>query len=487
MGAIIAVISKKDENITNSALDMLRTFRQKNIDTYEIASPFNAKTEGTIEQLQSQSLKSDVIVGNVFSETSKSNSSQLVKFKDAASIFEGRLYPTNAENMKTALKKTQGNCESAAKTLVRKSEGDFVMAIAETDRIIAVRDPIGVRPLYYGENANLAALASERKALWKIGIKEIESFPPGQIAFVSKDGFKFEALKQLPRTKSKPISIQTAAKKLEQLLFNSIKQKVAGLEHVALAFSGGLDSSVIANLSKKCEAKTHLVHVSLENQSETEHARAVAEELGIPFHVNLYNEETVEKILPDVLSLVEEPDPIKVSIGIPMYLAAEEAAKLELKVMLAGQGADEFFGGYKRYVDEYVNHGKEKAQSIMFRDITEIHKTNLERDAKLCNFHNVELRLPFATYSIATFALSLPLELKIEPSNDSLKKLVLRRVAENLGLSQSVANRPKKAVQYATGTVKSLRRLAKKRNLSINNYVRQMFQIVAKRWNYDHE
>ena len=59
------------------------------------------------------------------------------------------------------------------------------------DWIAAGRDPIGVQPFYYGENSEIAAFASNRKALWKLGIKETMSFPPGNLAFVNKEGFKF--------------------------------------------------------------------------------------------------------------------------------------------------------------------------------------------------------------------------------------------------------------------------------------------------------
>jgi asparagine synthetase B (glutamine-hydrolysing) len=62
----------------------------------------------------------------------------------------------------------------------------------------------------------------------------------------------------------------------------------------------------------------HLIHVSLKNQLETEHAKKVAEELRLPIHVYLYDEEDVEKILSRVLWLIEESDPVKASIGIPV-------------------------------------------------------------------------------------------------------------------------------------------------------------------------
>src|SRR5208337_5195573 len=104
----------------------------------------------------------------------------------------------------------------------------------------------------------------------------------------------------------------------------------------------------------------------------------------------------VEKTLPKVVELIEEPDPIKASVGLPFYWAAEKAAEAGFQVMLAGQGADELFGGYQRYVNEYCKEGREKVRKTMFNDVVNICLSNLERDLKITSYHDVELRMPFA-------------------------------------------------------------------------------------------
>ena len=160
---------------------------------------------------------------------------------------------------------------------------------------------------------------------------------------------------------------------------------------------------------------------------------------------------------------------------VTLYWAAKKTAESGFKVLLAGQGADELFGGYQRYVTAYLSHGAEKVRRAMFNDVVRIHESNLERDMKICDFHDVELRLPFGAYQIVEFAIALPIELKIEKRADSLRKLVLRKVAENMGLPTSITEKPKKAVQYSTGIDKALKKTAKKQKATVAEYINKLF------------
>jgi asparagine synthase (glutamine-hydrolysing) len=401
-----------------------------------------------------------------------------VRLGDATVLFEGRIYsPTlDASGAEIIAKKLQqADCVKASEALLKEVEGDFSFMIAEPKRISAGRAPIGVQPLYYGENRTVAALASNRRALWKLGIDEARSFPPGHLALVSREGFKFKPVKTLAYAQPKPVTMQEAAGTLQKMLEQSVRRRVLGTSEVAVAFSGGLDSSVVAFLASKCPVNVHLIHVSLENQPETEEAKRAADDLNLPLQVYLFREADVKEVVSKVVELIEEPDPVKTSIGVPFYWTAEKAAEAGFKMLLAGQGADELFGGYQRYVNEYLLHGAEEVRKTMFDDVVRLHESNIERDVKICSFHDVELRLPFASYQIAEFAVALPVELKIERKAGSPRKLVLRKVAENMGLPASITEKPKKAVQYATGINAALKKIAKKQKTTVTEYINKLF------------
>jgi asparagine synthase (glutamine-hydrolysing) len=145
---------------------------------------------------------------------------------------------------------------------------------------------------------------------------------------------------------------------------------------------------------------------------------------------------------------------------------------------LAGQGSDELFGGYQRYLRIYSQSGTAAVRDAMYQDVALTYETNLQRDNQVCSFHGVELRLPFLDREVVYFSLSLPVSLKIECAENSLRKKVLRRAAQNLNMPPFIVNRPKKAIQYETGVDKALRKLAREEGLSLREYVKKEFRKV---------
>jgi asparagine synthase (glutamine-hydrolysing) len=479
MKAIAAVLDKRGENAPQTIVLMLKVLSHGHADAFAVATPKSFNVKNSLEGFTAEDFKSSVALGRVFVKVLAQDEPQPINVGATAMIFDGRVYhppiESPADFLRQRLEAYGGS--NTAENLIKEFDGSFAFAIAEDEKLIVGRDALGLYPLYYGENNSVFAIASERKALWKIGVKEAESFPPGHVLIADKRSFKTKPIKT-PRSSVYQASVEEAVEKLQELLMQSHFERTADLGEVAVAFSGGLDSSLTALLAKKAGVNVHLIHVSLENQPETRQAEEAARLLGLPLHKYLYSEGDVENVLPKVLWCVESPDPLKTSIGIPFYWAAERASELGFKVMLAGQGADELFGGYRRYLTLYSRFGSESAERAMARDILSLYEDNFERDAKICSFHNVELRLPLASYPLVEFALSLPLNLKIGGEGETLRKLVLRKAAEKLGLPRQISYKPKKAIQYATGVDKVLKKLAERQNMPLKQYLQKVFQKV---------
>ncbi|MFQ6064064.1 MAG: asparagine synthase-related protein [Candidatus Bathyarchaeia archaeon] len=473
-----AAVNKKGENAVPTVLSMLNQLRHRGTDAHGVATPNSTNTANSIEQLTIRNMNSSVAIGHDLSCILPEDHPQPVLGENFALAFEGRLFPpSDVPDVDVILEILRSDPQKNASSIIEKIEGSYAFAIAYQHKIITGRDLMGTTPLYYGENEACFAIASERKALWTIGIRDTKSFPPGYLAFISNRDISFKPVKTIKQPPLKPTDMKTAAKHLQTLLLESTKSRLSGIKKTVVAFSGGLDSSLIAVLAKSCGVEVQLITVGLEEQRELHYAKVAAEALELPLHIQIYTQDDVEQALPKVLWLIEEADVMKVGVAIPIFWAAEIASKLGFRILLAGQGADELFGGYQRYLKDYAA-GVEAVRGCIYHDITTCYEKNFQRDNQACAFHKVELRLPFVDKEVVNFSLSLPMNLKIESLKDHLRKRVLRRTAQNLGIPQFIVNRTKKAVQYATGVDKALRRLARREGLTLREYVKRAFRKV---------
>jgi len=470
MGAITAAFDKKGMTAASSAFTMLKELKHRGTKAPTVAGQPLMFIAQALGELRNEKTFSKAVVGT--------NSSEPVLGENYTLVLEGRFFAPDDLAVTHFMKNMGTQPLKTARHILKELDGSYTFAVAFPNKILVGRDTMGTKPLYYGESESICAVASERKALWKIGIIDVHSFPPGNLAIMNRTGFSFEpvaAIKPVPQKEEKMVD---AASCLQQLLEESTRERVSDVKKIGVAFSGGLDSSVVAFLAKLSGASVHLICVGLEGQREIEHADEAAEALGLPLKLQKYTVEDVETALSEVLWLIEEPDAVKTGVAIPLFWTAEAASKLRCRVLLAGQGADELFGGYRRYLTEYATGGVERVQKALFHDTAMSHETNFQRDEPVCAFHKVELRLPFTDTEVVRFALSLPLNLKIESAEDNLRKRVLRQVAKNLGVAAFIADKPKKAVQFATGVNKALEKLAKREGLTQRSYVDKVFRKV---------
>jgi asparagine synthase (glutamine-hydrolysing) len=482
VGALVAAVNKAGENVVPTVVSMLRELKHRGNDGHGVATPDLATSAKTFEQLDVSNFSSSIALGHNLSFILPRDQMQPLHGDGFTVVFEGRTFPSpnlpDLPEINEIVEMLGSNPMRNAGGIIEELEGSYVFASAYSNKVIVGRDLFGATPLYYGENDTVCAVASERKALWKLGLENVRSFPPGQLAVIDNHGFSFYPIKKLRMPPKETVDLETAARALQLLLLESTRRRVSDLEAVAVAFSGGVDSSVVAVLAENVGLDVQLVSVGLESQREVMFAEKAAEALGLPLHIQTYTVGELEQTLAEVLWLIEEPNPVNACIAVPFFWLAETASKLGYPVLLAGQGADELFGGYQRYLTEYKRSGAEAVEQKMFSDIENAYRANFQRDNQICAYHGVELRLPFIDRDVVDFALRLPLRLKINSIEDKLRKRVLRRVARNLDIPSFMADKPKKAVQYTTGVTKALQRLAKAENLTLREYVKKVFSEV---------
>lgn len=238
-----------------------------------------------------------------------------------------------------------------------------------------------------------------------------------------------------------------------------------------LAFSGGVDSSLLAGIYD-----APLISVTA-SQKEKEWIEEAAGKLEKDVEVFVFGEEEIVEALPEVISAIETSDPVQVSIAVPIYFTLRFARDLGYDSVVFGQGADELFGGYKRY----QSMGREELESSLVQDVKNVGRHDLSRDTKLAYKLNMEVMHPYLQWDVIRAAMSIPAEQKVKSnSEDEVRKHVLRELASRY-LPQEVAFKGKKSVQYSTRTTAILKKLAKREGLYFNQYL-QKFETGDKRF-----
>lgn len=341
--------------------------------------------------------------------------------------------------------------------IIKRLDGDYAFAVYDEKNLVVVRDPLGVKPIYYGSNNDYFGFASERKALWKVGIDETHSLPPNHMLHNQElVPLKNQLFMDKSFSKGRFSENKADLKNLiKESLIKSVEKRVNSLKRVGIPFSGGVDSTLLVVLCNDLGVETELYTVGSEGSPDLNFAMKVAEHMGHSIHTRIVDEELVRNYTPLVLNAIEEWNLMKLGVGMTAYLAAEMARENGIQVLLSGQGADELLAGYHRYLN-FNTQNKIDAQKNLENDVKNLYHVNLERDEKVSMAHSVELRVPYLDLNFVNITLNTPLKYKIHGSNDRLRKCILREVAKDLGVPQEIVKRPKKAAQYGSGIHKIL-------------------------------
>lgn len=261
--------------------------------------------------------------------------------------------------------------------------------------------------------------------------------------------------------------VENPVDELAAALENAIQKSTRGIDFFAIFFSGGLDSSLAAKICEKLGKRHVLCATGVKGSKELEYIRKAKDYFKSEIKFYEIEECEIETYAKKVIAAIKDASPMQVAIGIPLYALCEAAARDGIKAALVGQGGDELFAGYQRY----TRMGEEELQKALLHDLTHLYEANLKRDLAIAQANGVELRLPFLDEDVVSIALSLPSSLKIK--NDT-RKYILREVAKKEGLPEFIAVREKKAMQYSTGVDRALRRLAKKNNKSLPQYLQEL-------------
>ena len=357
----------------------------------------------------------------------------------------------------------------AIKKTVAELDGVYALAIKDeqTGEVALVRDRLGVRQLYYAESSDCLAFASERKALWRIGMSEpTRRVLPGSATIISSDG-KFQNFQiAAPIPKCKKIlykTMKTAVNAYKTALLESMKKRTQDFQKIGIIFSGGIDSVLVAQIASQLVPKVVCYTGGVKGSNDIAYARQIAERLGLELKVREFTEEEVESLIPKVIEVIEDSNAGQVEVALPVYGAVELAHRDGIKVMITGQGADELYGGYSWYAKVAEKEGYRKLRHHMTEDLLLLYKETLEREDKITMAHSIELREPFLDPEVIKVALATDLHLNVKRGGDEFGKHVHRKVAEAFGIPRDIAYRIKEAAQHGSGIHATIDSIARRR------------------------
>jgi len=471
MGYIAAVRSKRGESTSEHVIRMLKASGGAPEEYIGLASAHASEVYRRSPEFSS--LTADSVIGFKGLDP-KDYPPQPLSQPSGSMCLNGSIFGVDEPDTLVAANLLSDDVACGVKELLSLC-GHFVVVAQSEDEIVCGRDRVGVKPLYYGENEDVYAVASNRKMLWSVNM-DPRPVEPGHVVTISSSSIEDEAVEMSEQEKlvdPEESVVETLDAVLRQASDDMARRATKG----ALAFSGGIDSTVSAYYLRESGVDLDLVCVGLGQRDEYGYAQAAADALNMDLHTFPFTQRELEAALPGIVYSVEESSPLSLGVAAPLYFVAAEARDMGHDTLFTGNGSDELFGGYMKYQRAYAE-APSLAEEMMNIDVINSWKNNYERDSKIVEDAGLDLQLLFAHHRVVSYGIRIPVNYKLQPDLNQPRKTILRKLAKRLGLPEEVWGRPKKAVQYSTGVHKCLNRLAKGQCKSLQAYTQELYKQI---------
>lgn len=352
-----------------------------------------------------------------------------------------------------------GTLKHKVKQVLTSLDGDYALAVSDGNVIVASRDSRGTKPLYFAENNEFCALASNRRPLWKIGLNEVRPVRAGTLALLGCGGVNIEKAFSHRREGTEIHDMADAVCAYGQVLYSAVRKRLTEVrdrnKKVGVLLSGGVDSCLLAKLVRDVGSELGIEPIAytagLADAPDVAYAQEFAHDLDIKCKTVLLDIDRVEKHIPEVIEAIEESDFVQVETGIGLYAAMDVASQDGISTVFSGQGADELWGGYSWYPKVLAVDGRQTLCRRMRHDFARADIETLDRENKIAMAHGVELFFPYLDAEVVRLAMGVACELKVASGQDCLGKHPHRQLAMRLGISGKYANREKVAIQHGAG------------------------------------
>lgn len=314
-----------------------------------------------------------------------------------------------------------------------------------SDEFIAARDPLGIRPLFYGYTESGKMLfASEAVNL--VGLtKKVRPFPPG---FYYKNGVFTRYADVTAADKYVTGDLDEICRNIKEKLVAGIEKRLDSDAPLGFLLSGGLDSSLVCAVSAKIlgkPIKTFAIGMT-GDAIDLKYAKEVADYIKSDHTEIIIDKDDVINNLEKVISILGTYDITTIRASMGMYLICREIRRTtDVRVLMTGEISDELFG-YK-YTDFAPN--AEEFQKEAVKRINEIYMYDVLRADRCISSNSMEARVPFGDIDFVKYVMSIDPELKMNKYGKG--KYLLRKAFEGDYLPQDILYREKAAFSDAVG------------------------------------
>jgi asparagine synthase (glutamine-hydrolysing) len=340
------------------------------------------------------------------------------------------------------------------------TNGNYVVITKKGLTFKISRDKIGIKQFYYGENPDFIAFSSRKTPLKLLGFK-INKLTPGETLELTNKNIKSIFSNTLKRPKINIIQQDKALRMYKQALINAVKKRVKYQKKVGVVLSGGVDSSMIAKILKDLNKNIICYCVAKSGSNDYVAAKELANEYNIPIKFICLNEKNIERSLPQIISIIEDWSQFQVEEAVPVYFSSQKAAEDDINIIMNGQGPDRLFAGYESYPQILYKAGEKKLNERLWKDLMLGYSEIFERENKITEFFDQELRLPYYDIDVINTAMSISPNLKTK-KGDVVGKFIHRVTGESLHVPLFITWRDKEFAFNSSGIHELIRKLAKK-------------------------
>ncbi|MDO5153014.1 MAG: asparagine synthase B [Eubacteriales bacterium] len=349
---------------------------------------------------------------------------------------------------------SESDCEVLLPMYEKYGVGMFAMLDAEfacilydgkRKQFLAARDPIGIRPLYYGYDQNgTIVFASEPKNLTEL-VDQVLPFPPGHYY---QDG-AFVCYCDIAAVDAyHPHDLEMVCRNINEKLVAGVRKRLVADAKVGFLLSGGLDSSLVCAIAARESGqpiKTFAIGMS-GDAIDLKYAKQVADYIGSDHTEVIISKEDVLAALEPVIELLGTFDITTIRASIGMYLVCKYIHEnTDIRVLLTGEISDELFG-YK-YTD--FAPSAEEFQKEAQKRLRELHMYDVLRADRCISVNSLEARVPFGDLDFVKYVMAIDPEQKLNKYGKG--KYLLRHAFDGDYLPHDILWREKAAFSDAVG------------------------------------